>query len=94
MPVTDTTLTDSLTALKTQYERSLTQANTNASHLREQLSHVNALLLNQLLQSKGVVPQLTQSGGCKPKPSKFPADFKTVRYSQSIPAKIASKSIG
>jgi hypothetical protein len=53
-------LTNSLIALKTQYERSLTQASTNASHLREQLSHVNALLLNQLLQSNGVVPQLAQ----------------------------------
>jgi hypothetical protein len=53
-------LTDSLIALKTQYERSLTQANTNASHLREQLLHVNALLLNQLLQGNGVVPELAQ----------------------------------
>jgi hypothetical protein len=61
MPVTDTTITDSLIALKTQYERSLTEASTNASHLREQLSHVNALLLNQLLQGNGGVPQLTQS---------------------------------
>jgi hypothetical protein len=54
-------LTDSLIALKSQLEQALTQANTNASHLREQLSHVNALLLNQLLPSNGVVPQLTQS---------------------------------
>jgi hypothetical protein len=54
-------LTDSLIALKTQYERSLTNASTKASHLREQLSHVNALLLNQLLQGNGVVPQLAQS---------------------------------
>jgi hypothetical protein len=54
-------LTDSLIALKTQYERSLAEASTNASHLREQLSHVNALLLNQLLPSNRVVPQLTQS---------------------------------
>jgi hypothetical protein len=61
MPESDRNFTDSLIALKSQYERSLTQANTNASHLREQLSHVNALLLNQLLPSNGVVPQLTQS---------------------------------
>jgi hypothetical protein len=61
MPVTDTTLTDSLITLKTQYERSLSAASTKASHLREQLSHVNALLLNQLLQGNGVVPQLVQS---------------------------------
>jgi hypothetical protein len=55
-------LTDSLIALKTQYERSLTEASTNVSHLREQLSHVNALLLNQLLQGNEVAPQLIQSG--------------------------------
>ena len=54
-------LTDSLTALKTQYERSLTQATTKASHLREQLSHVDALLLNQLLQGNGVMPSQTQA---------------------------------
>ncbi len=52
--------TDSLITLKTQLEQALTEANTKASHLREQLSHVNALLLNQLLQGNGVVPQLTQ----------------------------------
>jgi hypothetical protein len=60
-PTPTPSLTDSLIALKTQLERSLTQANTNASHLREQLSHVDALLLNQLLPSNGGVPQLTQS---------------------------------
>jgi hypothetical protein len=52
MPLSTTppqSLTDSLIALKTQYERSLTEATTNTSHLREQLSHVNALLLNLLL---------------------------------------------
>jgi hypothetical protein len=54
-------LTDTLIALKSQYERSLINASTKASHLREQLSHVNALLLNQLLQGNGVVPQLAQS---------------------------------
>jgi hypothetical protein len=62
MPATDTTLTDSLIALKAQFERSLTEANTNASHLREQLSHVNALLLDRLLPSNGVVFQQTHSG--------------------------------
>jgi hypothetical protein len=54
--------TDSLIALKTQYERSLTEATTKANYLREQLSHVNALLLNQLLQGNGVAPQRTQIG--------------------------------
>jgi hypothetical protein len=61
MPVIDRNFTDSLIALKTQYERSLTEASTKASHLREQLSHVNALLLNQLLPSNGVMPRLTQT---------------------------------
>jgi hypothetical protein len=60
MPESDRNFTDSLIALKTQYERSLTEATTKASHLREQLSHVNALLLNHLLPSNGVVPQLAQ----------------------------------
>jgi hypothetical protein len=43
---------DSLIALKSQYERSLTNADTKAILLREQLSHVNALLLNQLVPTK------------------------------------------
>jgi hypothetical protein len=51
-------LTDSLITLKTQLERSLTEATTNTSHLREQLSHVNALLLNLLLPT--TVPQSAQ----------------------------------
>ena len=33
-------------------------------------------------------------GGCKPKPSEFPADLNQSVASQSIPAKTASKSIG
>jgi hypothetical protein len=60
MPESDRNFTDSLIALKSQYERSLTEA----SHLREQLSHVNALLLNQLLPSNGVAPQLAKIGHC------------------------------
>ncbi len=59
-------LTDSLITLKTQLEQALTQANTKASHLREQLSHVNALLLNQLLQGDEAMPQLTQSAADVP----------------------------
>jgi hypothetical protein len=66
MPESDRNFTDSLIALKTQYERSLTEATTKASHLQEQLSHVNALLLNQLLQGNGVVPQLAQSAAKVP----------------------------
>ncbi len=54
---------DTLITLKSQYERSLAEAETQASHLREQLSHVNALLLNQLVppQSpiKSAEPALT-----------------------------------
>jgi hypothetical protein len=57
----DNGLADHLSSLRSQYEQALSEAHTNASHLREQLSHVNALLLNQLLPSNGVVPQLTQS---------------------------------
>jgi Domain of unknown function (DUF4113) len=37
-------LTDSLITLKSQLEQALAEANTKASHFREQLSHVNALL--------------------------------------------------
>jgi hypothetical protein len=59
-------ISTSLIDLKSQLERSLTEASTNASHLREQLSHVNALLLNQLLQGNGVVHQLTQSAADVP----------------------------
>jgi hypothetical protein len=64
MPESDRNFTDSLIALKSQYERSLMEASTEASHLREQLSHVNALLLNQLLPSNGVAPQLAKIGHC------------------------------
>jgi hypothetical protein len=63
-PVTsEQSLTDSLIALKSQYERSLSEVETQASHLREQLSHVNALLLNQLVPTqapiKSAEPALT-----------------------------------
>jgi hypothetical protein len=91
MPVIENNLTDSLIALKTQYERSLTEANTKASHLREQLSHVNALLLNQLLQGNGVVPQQTQSAAdvpveaIAPAPAKFLAISPAAEASTPIP---------
>jgi len=56
-------LTNSLITFKAQLERSLTEAETKASHLREQLSHVNALLLNQLVSPqapiKSAEPALT-----------------------------------
>jgi hypothetical protein len=50
------TLVNNLISLKTQYEQALTEADTIASHYREQLSHVNALLLNQLGAAGGLVP--------------------------------------
>jgi hypothetical protein len=50
------TLVNNLINLKTQYEQALTEADTIASHYREQLSHVNALLLNQLGSVGGFVP--------------------------------------
>jgi hypothetical protein len=49
-------LVNNLISLKTQYEQALTEADTIASHYREQLSHVNALLLNQLGSVGGLVP--------------------------------------
>ena len=56
-------LINTLIALKTHFEQALTEADTKASHLREQLSHVNALLLNQLLPAgvhiKSAEPALT-----------------------------------
>jgi hypothetical protein len=48
-------LLDSLITLKSRYERSLSEAETKASHLREQLSHVNALLLNQFVPTKAPI---------------------------------------
>jgi hypothetical protein len=50
------TLVNNLISLKTQYEQALTEADNIASHYREQLSHVNALLLNQLGSVGGLVP--------------------------------------
>jgi hypothetical protein len=86
MPATDTTLTDALIALKTQYERSLSQATTNASHLREQLSHVNALLLDRLLPSNRVVPQQTQSGSDVPVEAIAPSSAQTLATSPAAEA--------
>ncbi len=54
---------DFLITLKSQYERSLSEAITKASHIQEQLSHVNALLLNQFVPPqapiKSAEPALT-----------------------------------
>lgn len=47
---------NSLISLKSQYEQALAEAGTQAIHLREQLAHVNALLLNQLVPSNGGAP--------------------------------------
>jgi hypothetical protein len=51
------TITDNLIALKAQYEGALERADTNADQYQAQLNHINALLLDQLLQNKnGFVP--------------------------------------
>jgi hypothetical protein len=91
MPVTtpEQSLIDSLIALKTQYERSLTEANTNASHLREQLSHVNALLLDRLLPSNRVVPQQTQSVSDVPVEAIAPAPAQTLAESSAAEATVS-----
>jgi hypothetical protein len=89
MPATDTTLTDALIALKTQYERSLSQATTNASHLREQLSHVNALLLDRLLPSNRVAPQQTQSGSDVPVEAIAPSSAQTLADSPAAEATVS-----
>ncbi len=47
---------DLLITLKSQYEYALTEANAKAVYLREQLAHVNALLINQLIPSNGAQP--------------------------------------
>jgi hypothetical protein len=51
------TLANQLIALKSQYEQALTEADAKATHFREQLSHVNALLLNQLVPSVAIPSQ-------------------------------------
>lgn len=61
MPVTDQSITDSLIALKSQYEQRLSEVAVQTSHLREQLSHVNALLLAQLVPPQ-VPPKSAEQG--------------------------------
>jgi hypothetical protein len=51
---------DLLISLKSQYELALTEANSKAVYLREQLAHVNALLLNQLLPHSQLKPLQAQ----------------------------------
>ncbi len=46
------TVTDNLIALKVQYEGALENADTNAGQYQEQLTHINALLLDLLLQNR------------------------------------------
>jgi hypothetical protein len=46
--ISNQTHIDNLIALKSQYEQSLTEANAIAIHYREQLAHINGLLLAQL----------------------------------------------
>jgi hypothetical protein len=51
---------DLLISLKSQYEFALTEASSKAVYLREQLAHVNALLLNQLLPASQLKPLQAQ----------------------------------
>jgi hypothetical protein len=51
---------DLLISLKSQYEFALTEASSKAVYLREQLAHVNALLLNQLLPPSQLKPLQAQ----------------------------------
>ncbi len=56
-------LVDNLVALKAQYESELTEAGSKATYYKEQLVHLNALLLDRLLPSqefRTVQPQLEQ----------------------------------
>jgi hypothetical protein len=57
---------DLLISLKSQYEYALTEANSKSGYLREQLSHVNALLLNQLLPTHSLKPLLPQLDSIAP----------------------------
>jgi hypothetical protein len=57
---------DFLTTLRSQYEYALIEANTKAGYFREQLAHVNALLLNQLLPSGQVQPLQAQGDSVAP----------------------------
>jgi hypothetical protein len=59
-------LVNNLITLKTQYEQALTEADTIASHYREQLSHVNALLLNQIGSANGLLPLQTHIKSAAP----------------------------
>jgi hypothetical protein len=51
---------DLLISLKSQYEFALTEASSKAVYLREQLAHVNSLLLNQLLPPSQLKPLQAQ----------------------------------
>jgi hypothetical protein len=57
---------DLLISLKSQYEYALTEANSKSGYLREQLSHVNALLLNQLLPTRSLKPLLPRVDSIAP----------------------------
>lgn len=60
------TLVNNLISLKTQYEQALTEADTISAHYREQLSHVNALLLNQIGSGNGLAPFQTHIKSAEP----------------------------
>lgn len=52
----DTKPEQTLLALKLQYEQALATVEAKAAHYKEQLGHVNALLLNQLVSVNGTQP--------------------------------------
>lgn len=62
----DQTIVNNLIILKTQYEQALTEADTISAHYREQLSHVNALLLNQISSANGLAPFQTHIKSAEP----------------------------
>lgn len=54
--ITESSPIDYLIALKSHFEQELSEADAKVANLREQLEHVDALLLNQLVPAHGVTP--------------------------------------
>jgi hypothetical protein len=95
------TLIDYLVALKTQYQEGLSEVDEKAAHFREQLSHVNALLLDQLIPSHkmplrvSIAPTLAPSaqlGGLDHAPFAFVEAGENV-LERSVPEKTAIAQI-
>jgi hypothetical protein len=84
---------DLLITLKSQYEYALTEANAKAVYLREQLAHVNALLINQLIPSSGQpvqthvtdsAPTLALSAQVETFSSDFPTQLSSLEVAEPI----------